>query len=275
MKQTAVVLLALACFALTAECGPDPRLQKLAEAVFHTTDTIDKLTRQFEIAATSGDKFTLESILTESKKLPANISAVQYDLKEEISRIDNFHEHAFRERLQSEFELLAVNAKARQLKAVQLEALGITSGVSQASNYQFSDSLSLTLNYVGEHFLNSFFKLAEVDQLLEDARKRHLNDTTHVGGTVLDAANKTKVLKSLKDFSTSMVIVRAEVETKYYSEVEAMRLKGEELSLRVRFEIESAIDSVNFAIHYAAEISQMIEKFSTVSPKLMKFLTNF
>ena len=244
-------------------------------AVFHFTDTIDKLTRQFEIAATSGDKAQLETILAETRKLPTNVSTLQYDLKEVVTRISNYEEHAFRERLQFEFELVGVNAKARQLKAVQLEILGITSGTAQVPRYQFSDSLTLTLNYVSEHFITSFFKLAEVDELLEAARKKHKNDTTHIGGTVLDQASKTKVQKILKNFSTSMATVKGEVTAKYYSEVEAMRLKGEELSLKPRFEIESGIDYINLAVHYAADIGQMIEKYGTASPKLMNFLMKF
>ena len=244
-------------------------------AVYQATEQIDKLTRQFEIAATSGDKPTMESVLTESKKLPTNISTLQYDLKEAIAGVDNFHEHAFRDRMTLEFQLVTVNAKARQLKAVQLEILGITSGISQTSHYQFSDSLTLTLNYLSVNFLNSFVKLAEVDEILEAARKRHQNDTTHIGGTVLDQASKTKVQKLLKDFTALMVTVRAEGEAKYYPVVEAMRLKGEELSLKTHFEIESGFDYINLAIHYAADISQMIEKYGTVSPKLMNFLMKF
>ena len=264
-------------FLALATSAPVESLLEFSHQVQDIDSVLESLTRNFEIAAASSsgrNKEKLEAILTEAKDLSTNISTVQYDLKEALATLTSNHHHAFRERLLFELTLIEVNAKARQLRTVQHEILGITNGVSNLPNYRFSERITLTANYLRGRFDEGFSKLAEVDQLLEEVMNKARNTTTPGSHHSMDAKTKEKIVKLLKEFISETSSVKKELELQYYGVVEEMRLKGEELGLHLRFTFEAGIDYVNFALAFAGQNLEFIQKFASYNLLMMFNLMN-
>lgn len=235
--------------------------QDLHTSVYHLTETVENLTRKFEIIATSTSSDQVQKLKLvneECSSLTTNLSTAAYDLKNRLANLGTWEEHSFMRKIMTEFELLTVARLGRQLKAVQLEILGITSGISRVPNYQFSERIFLFVNTVLENHINAAFgKLADVDQAIEESKHLNNGSTGH-----LEPATRAKVIKLLKEFGVQMAATKKALVGELYGEVEAMRLRGEELGLQIHFGFEYAVDVFNFAINFAAQNVEMMEKFT-------------
>lgn len=258
--------LATLCLGLPA----NTTLDGLSKARMQVKQSLDTVTRQFEVALNGGatggppgnSQEIFKTILEHSKVLAHNITILQVDYASVLGAVDSYFagNHSLSRKMVFKMELVQLNAYERQLVTIQKEVLALMyleSGSYRHPHYVPSEKLVITANLLIEKLLDTGKPIEQVDTIFDQAKKGGYPEELPMH---LPAASKAKVIKLLQEFAASSLAVLKENEVEYYSEVERLRLHGQKLTLEVQTIFETTFDVIYAEITTANNIVQQLEK---------------